>query len=238
MIKINKDREYYKNKFDKLMQQNNYIPQMGQDGKIEQFVQCKDKYRPYYFVSSMGYVVSLREKQNPWHILKPDVNWCGTQRKRPQFRYVLMGADGRRNRITMGELIIEHFDPEMWEIYDKNRGEYVIHHKESVHAYNPEDNPQKINRLSNLQVVREETHKLSYKYTTGDRLGEKFKKIESGEINVPIIGVPDLTGLIAGWIQNQSSVEDLIVVCPGDKFNTVVFGKTDQLKLSEDKTDE
>ena len=40
-----KTREDYKQKFDKLMETFNFIPQDG-----EEIVQCKDPYPPYWFV--------------------------------------------------------------------------------------------------------------------------------------------------------------------------------------------
>ena len=49
-----KTREDYKQKFDKLMETFNFIPQDG-----EEIVQCKDPYPPYWFVSNKGYVLSV-----------------------------------------------------------------------------------------------------------------------------------------------------------------------------------
>lgn len=241
--KVQKDREFYRKKFDELLNKNNYIPQIDEDGRIEQIIQCKDKYRPYYFLSNMGYLMSLHKEKDPWHIRIPDVTWCGSNRTRPQFRYTLMGSEGGSIRISMPELIIEHFDPEAWEIYNAHRNDeepYIIHHKTSVHAYDAENNPQKINRLSNLQVVKDERHKDSYKYTSGQKhLADKFKKIETGEINVSQIVVPDLTGFIESWIKSLTTPQDIITVIPDSKnpegYNKVIFGTTDDIEFLEEK---
>lgn len=231
-----KDREYYKNKFDKLMSKNNYIPQMGLDGKVEEFIQCKDKYRPYYFISNMGYVISLKNEKNPWHILKTEVNWCGSHRKRPQFRCTLMLSSGGSDRISLPELVIEHFTPEAWELYNQHRGDYVIHHKISVHAYDAENNPQKINRLDNLQVVKVEPHKASYKFTSGQKhLGDKFAEAENKPSDAEIILPGDLTSLVKQMLHNMTEPQDILMVLPDEDnpngFNTVILGTTEDLNF-------
>lgn len=101
-----KTREDYKQKFDKLMETFNFIPQDG-----EEIVQCKDPYPPYWFVSNKGYVLSVYGHGIKY--IAPSIRRTGRKNKdgeRPgrDWNYTY-STNGKWIKISVHKVIADHF---------------------------------------------------------------------------------------------------------------------------------
>lgn len=101
-----KTREDYKQKFDKLMETFNFIPQDG-----EEIVQCKDPYPPYWFVSNKGYVLSVYGHGIKY--IAPSIRKTGRKNKdgeRPgrDWNYTY-STNGKWIKISVHKVIADHF---------------------------------------------------------------------------------------------------------------------------------
>lgn len=107
--------------------------------KDEEIIQCNEHYDGYYFVSNMGHVYSLAKKNIIE--LKPSL-------VKDHVWVYEMNRDGKKKKIKMHRFIAEHFC----------KDEFGFNEKNHVHHINPkknfsDDEPQKCNRVDNLQIL-------------------------------------------------------------------------------------
>lgn len=144
-------REEYKEKFDRQMNELNYILQDG-----EQIVQCKAPYPAYWFVSNKGYLFSAYFEQI--RILKANHRYIGAKNKdgirTGQDWYYEYTVKGQHNKhIPMHKLIGEHF---LKNEFTSQNDE--VHHVRKKSLYKPNE-AQKCNEADNLQLLPREIHK-------------------------------------------------------------------------------
>lgn len=101
-----KTREDYKQKFEKLMETFNFIPQDG-----EEIVQCKEPYPAYWFVSNKGYVMSVWG--NGIKYIAPRIHKTGRKNKNGeragrdwQYNY---STNSKITTISIHKIVADHF---------------------------------------------------------------------------------------------------------------------------------
>lgn len=99
-------REDYKQKFEKLMETFNFIPQDG-----EEIVQCREPYPAYWFVSNKGYVLSVYGQGIKY--IAPSIRKTGRKNKdgeRPgrDWNYTY-STNGKWIKISVHKVIADHF---------------------------------------------------------------------------------------------------------------------------------
>lgn len=158
---LEEQRLFYAEKFEGL----NWILQPG-----EQIVQASTKYPPYWFVSSMGYVLSLRGKSPKK--LKPGFSRCGLRNKngdRYNPDWTLRFApflpvyseeqvsSGKLVTVRLAKIIGEHF-PQVYDSPEYEGEPWELHHCEGKQHFTPEQG-EECNRAENLRWTRRPVHK-------------------------------------------------------------------------------
>jgi hypothetical protein len=173
-----KDREEYKLKFDTLMNEKmNWIPQQDK-GIGEKIIQCKEGYPPYWFISNMGYILSVWN--NEIKIVKLNFRWVGLKNKdgvRNGRDWYINSKFNKIGNISLQRLIAEHF----------LENEFGGDPKEQVHHIHKrldfdENQGQFANRVSNLQILPLKIHRELTKIATKtdtqntEEIDKKMKK--------------------------------------------------------------
>lgn len=165
-------REEYKEKFDKLFAEMNYITQAG-----EKIIQCKDGYPEYWFISNKGYLFSAYGKT--LKIIKPIFDKTGKANKEGNragktWRYSTKyrkPANAALDRYDMGKMIAEHFGKNEFNSDEETE----IHHIKKRLTFG-EAEAQKCNRIDNLQMLPKSIHKelTHYASKTSDEIDKEF----------------------------------------------------------------
>lgn len=186
-------REEYAKKMERLMEETNYQLKDG-----ESIVQCHAPYPAYWFVSSLGYVISIHGKTIK--LLKANHRYIGKknadgQRKGQDwyFEYKVDGEEYNRH-VTVHRIVAEHFLG-----LDTEDESMEVHHIKKKCSFEPGQS-QECNCADNLQVLPAELHQKATKYgnKTQDQIEEKIQNA-----NVDVIEVPDLTEFIVNLINRQ-----------------------------------
>lgn len=187
-------REEYAKKMDRLMEETNYQLKDG-----ESIVQCHAPYPAYWFVSSLGYVISIHGKTIK--LLKANHRYIGKknadgQRKGQDwyFEYKVDGEEYNRH-VTVHRIVAEHFLG-----LDTKDDSLEVHHIKKKNSFDPSQS-QECNCTDNLQVLPKELHQKATKYgsQSQDQIEEKIQNAD-----VDVIEVPDLTEFIVDLINRQS----------------------------------
>lgn len=196
-------RTEYKEKFDHLMEEYNYIPQ---DGEV--IVQCHAPYPAWWFISNMGYLLSCHK--NRITVIKANYRKTGKKnsdgsRNGQDWYYEYRVKGEKHNRhIVMHKLIAEHFLINEFETLE----DVEVHHIRPKNTFR-ENEPQFCNRVSNLQVLPKSVHKdLTHKYgKTIEQLDkeseERAKK--AGVESVQMTNEELMRILITGMITNEGT---------------------------------
>lgn len=143
-------REDYRKRFERLIYwEYNYVPQ---DGEI--VVRCDEKYPEYWYLSNMGYLMSV--SGNRIKILRPHFRTTGKKNK-----------DGKRSggdwyyrygekKISMHKIIAEHFLLNEFESLE----DVEIHHIRKRNTF-AKNQPQFCNRVDNLQILPKSIHRVA-----------------------------------------------------------------------------
>lgn len=165
-------REEFKEKFDRMMESYNYIPE---DGEI--IIQCHAPYPDYWFLSNMGYLLSCYKRGIT--IVKPNPKPTGKKNKDGsrsgrswEYEYHVKGEKNNRH-IDMHKIMAEHFLLNEFETLE----DVDIHHIRPKNTFK-ENEPQFCNRVSNLQALPKSVHKdLTHKYgKTDEEYEEEARK--------------------------------------------------------------
>lgn len=166
---MRRNREYYKIKYDKMMEEYNYIMQ-----KNEIIIQCNEKYPSYWFISNMGYLLSVYGSKIK--ILRPNHKYTGKKskngRRAGQDWYYYDGEC----KIRMHKIIAEHFLLNEFESLE----DVEIHHIRKRNTFS-KNQPQFCNRADNLQILPKSVHKSVSYYAnhTQDQLDDEvMRKVE------------------------------------------------------------
>lgn len=186
-------REEYAKKMERLMEETNYQLKDG-----ESIVQCHAPYPAYWFVSSLGYVISIHGKTIK--LLKANHRYIGKknadgQRKGQDwyFEYKVDGEEYNRH-VTVHRIVAEHFLG-----LDTEDDSLEVHHIKKKNSFDPTQS-EECNRADNLQVLPAEIHKKATK--CGNRTQDQIEeKIQNADVDV--IEVPDLTEFIVDLINQQ-----------------------------------
>lgn len=165
-------REEYQEKFDRMMEEYNYIPQEG-----ERIIQCHAPYPAWWFISNMGYLLSCHK--NRITVIKANYRKTGKKnsdgsRNGQDWYYEYRVKGEKHNRhIVMHKLIAEHFLINEFETLE----DVEVHHIRPKNTFR-ENEPQFCNRVSNLQVLPKSVHKdLTHKYgKTEEEYEEEARK--------------------------------------------------------------
>lgn len=158
---LEEQRRFYQEKFERL----NWIPLPG-----EEIVQANQKYPSYWFVSSQGYVLSMRGKRP--RILKPGYCTCGVLHengKRYNFDWKLSFRafspiyleeqvnSRRRITVRLSTIVAEHF-PRQY-IPEKYKKEPIENHHCTPKSFYAPDQGMEANRASNMRQIPASVHK-------------------------------------------------------------------------------
>lgn len=219
-------REEYAKKMERLMKETNYQLKDG-----ESIVQCHAPYPSYWFVSSLGYVISIHGKTIK--LLKANHRYIGKknadgQRKGQDwyFEYKVDGEEYNRH-VTVHRIVAEHFLG-----LDTEDESMEVHHIKKKCSFEPGQS-QECNCTDNLQVLPAEIHKKATK--CGNRTQDQIEeKIQNADVDV--IEVPDLTEFIVDLINQQG--KNVIAYRVNDakevKDKTVEVIKVHHAELLED----
>lgn len=190
-------REEYKEKFDRLFSELNYIPQAG-----EEIVQCGYPYPDYWFLSNKGYLFTVW--YNTIKVVKPYGSHMGFKNKdgnRGQNDWYYLNPKTSK-KVRHHKLVSEYFAKDefaQWkEFKDESR---ETHHKINKSKFNLNE-PQKANNIDNLQILplsvhREVTH---YANMTDEKeeyeLRKKLKKMNNPTTTI-------VEGDLTKWAINQ-----------------------------------
>lgn len=186
-------REEYAKKMERLMEETNYQLKDG-----ESIVQCHAPYPSFWFVSSLGYVISVHGKTIK--LLKANHRYTGKKNadgsRNGQDWYYEYRVDGEEyNRhVTVHRIVAEHFLG-----LDTKDDDLEVHHIKKKNSFDPTQS-EECNRADNLQVLPAELHKKATKYgnKSHDLIEEKIQNAD-----VDVIEVPDLTEFIVNLINRQ-----------------------------------
>ena len=146
-----KTKEDYKQKFEKLMETFNFIPQDG-----EEIVQCKEPYPAYWFVSNKGYVMSVWGQGIKY--LAPVVHRTGSKNKNGQkagreWNYNCL-CEKKKTVVPVHRIIADHF---LTSEFDQ-RDQEEVHHVVKRSSFG-DDEWKKCNEAENLQKLPTKIHK-------------------------------------------------------------------------------
>lgn len=186
-------REQYAKKMERLMKETNY-----QLKDRESIVQCHAPYPSYWFVSSLGYVISVHGKTIK--LLKANHRYTGKKNADGQrngqdwyYEYKVDGEEYNRH-VTVHRIVAEHFLG-----LDTEDDSLEVHHIKKKNSFDPTQS-EECNRADNLQVLPAEIHKKATK--CGNRTQDQIEeKIQNADVDV--IEVPDLTEFIVDLINQQ-----------------------------------
>lgn len=148
-------RQEYKEKFTRLFSSYNYILQCV-NGITEKIVQCHAPYPDYWFISNMGYLFSV--SGNKLKIVKPNYRRTGKKMQGQSWFYKI---GSNTPPIPMQKIIAEHFFSNEFEPHSYAS---EIHHKKPVLSFG-ESEPQKANRVTNLQLLPKYIHAMVTRYS-------------------------------------------------------------------------
>lgn len=219
-------REQYAKKMERLMKETNY-----QLKERESIVQCHAPYPSYWFVSSLGYVISVHGKTIK--LLKANHRYIGKKNADGQrngqdwyYEYRVDGEEYNRH-VTVHRIVAEHFLG-----LDTEDDDLEVHHIKKKNSFDPSQS-EECNRADNLQVLPAEIHKKATKCgnKTQDQIEEKIQNAD-----VDVIEVPDLTEFIVDLINRQS--KNMIAYRMNDakdvKDKTVEVIKVHRAEMIED----
>ena len=178
-------RENYAEKFKKMMEVYNFVPQ---DGEI--IMQCHEPYPGWWFISNTGYLYSGYFKNIK--VLKPHYRKTGKENKNGErmghdWYYVYNNNEGSPHP-TMHKLIAEHF---LKCDINYDNEELEVHHIKKRKSFKP-DEAVECNKADNLQILPVSVHDRATYYgnhTQGqiDRDNEeRIKKTDYAEEQINI----------------------------------------------------
>lgn len=193
-----KTSEQCKKQIKEYFEKTNYIPQKG-----EQIKQCPKPYPHFWFCSNKGYLFTTSEKEV--RILPPHLTSSGRKdtngdRTQIEYRYYY----GKNKHVTQQQLIIDTFKVknEFGEVLPDEQTE--IHHQISRKAFTA-DEPQKMNRIDNVQVLPTSIHQsLTNADSFVKKINAMFKQVESDD-TIPVIEC-DLESVFAAYLQSNDGV--------------------------------
>lgn len=146
-------REQYAEKFKKMMEVYNFVPQ---DGEI--IMQCHEPYPGCWFISNAGYLYTAFN--NRIQVVKPNYRETGKKNKNGERNgqdwYYLYPVDGKKynQKIAMHKLIAEHF---LKCDINYNDEELEVHHIKKKKLFKP-DEAVECNKADNLQILPVSVH--------------------------------------------------------------------------------
>lgn len=190
-------REQYTEKFNRLFDKYNYIPQPD-----EQIIQCNEKYPPYWFISNCAYLFSI--VGNSIKILKPNYRNTGTSKDGSDWYYTYIDTTGKKKKVSQHILVAQHFLTNEFEDIDNDKVE--VHHIKPRNSFSP-NQPQLCNKASNLQVLPKDIHQrlTTYSHKTAEQLDREIEK-KVKKANVPTFDVTNLEELVASVLNNNNGI--------------------------------
>lgn len=181
-------RDEYKEKFDRLFSELNYIPQEI-NGIKEKIVQCGYPYPDYWFFSNMGYLFSVCRKKI--EILKPYGSPMGLKNKdgnrlqNDWYYHYISRKTGKKEKARMYQLLREYFlVNEFKDLEEYKDCKEDVHHIISKTKFDLNE-PQKCNNVANTQLLPKAIHKEVTHYTNmteekeEKELRKKLKKMKN-----------------------------------------------------------
>ena len=147
-------REQYAEKFEKMMEVYNLVPQ---DGEI--IMQCNEPYPGCWFISNVGYLYTAFNSRI--QVVKPNYRKTGIKNKNGERNgkdwYYLYPVEGKKynQKIAMHKLIAEHFLQCDINYYDEDT---EIHHIKGRKAFT-KNQAKECNSVENLQVLPKSIHR-------------------------------------------------------------------------------
>lgn len=148
-------REYYFNKFNRMMEEMNYIAQEG-----EQIVQCREPHPAYWFISNKGRLFSVYG--NSLRVVTPNFDRSGKKNKNGerngrQWRYGThynRTAGEPNQKYEMSRLIAEYFPQNIFNSDEPME----VHHIRKRSNFS-KDEASACNNIDNLQTLPQSVHK-------------------------------------------------------------------------------
>ena len=196
-----KTNDQCKNQIRDYFEKMNYIPQ-----KDEQIKQCSEPYPHLWFCSNKGYLFTTSEKEVrilPPHLTKVGEKNKDGERQKIEYRYYYR-LNGKREHVTQQQLLIDTFNVknEFENIFPNESTE--IHHQLSRKNFTS-DEPQKMNRLDNIQVLPKSIHQsLTNSNSFTKKVNDMFKQVES-DASIPVFEC-DLEALLSSYVQSHNCV--------------------------------
>jgi hypothetical protein len=177
-----KTRKDYKEKFNRLFSQYNYIPQ-----DREQIIQCQKPYPPYMFISNSGYLWSVYRDE--LYLLKPHAKGTGKKNRKGNRAGFTWYYWIRNRHVDMAKIMADHF---LENEFDAK--EYHIHHKKKRNTFSVNE-PQKCNRADNLQILPKDVH-IGLTKLASKTFEEHDKELRAdvSKRNVPTVHLPQQLG--------------------------------------------
>lgn len=194
---MEKIREYYKKKFDDLMQHTcNFIPQKG-----EIFKQCDGIEEPaYWFISNYGRLFSVYYKKQPLIQLTIHYARTGINRKQHDWWYTTKWDDKVRQP-RLHKLVAKYFLENEFDGYAEVEGEPLeVHHIMPESTFS-KDEPLVANRVDNLQILPKSVHNFITHIDSVEKKMEKMKgqdQIIIGQISTQTL-IADIQKHIENW---------------------------------------
>lgn len=193
-----KTSEQCKKQIKDYFEKMNYIPQ-----KDEQIKQCPKPYPHFWFCSNKGYLFTTAKKEVK--ILPPHLTTSGRkkingERAQLEYRYYY----GKNKHVKQQQLIIDTFNVknEFEDVLPDEKAE--IHHQVSRKNFTI-DEPQKMNRLDNLQVLPTSIHQsLTNADSFAKKVNDMFKQVEAST-SIPVFEC-DLESILATYLQSHDGV--------------------------------
>lgn len=193
-----KTSEQCKNQIRDYFEKMNYIPQ-----KDEQIKQCPNPYPHFWFCSNKGYLFTTAKKEVkilPPHLTPSGRKNINGERAQLEYRYYY----GKNKHVTQQKLIIDTFNVknEFDDVLPDEPTE--IHHQLSRKNFNS-DEPQKMNRIDNLQVLPISIHQsLTNADSFTTKVNDIFKQVES-DASIPVFGC-DFESILKEYFQSHDGV--------------------------------
>lgn len=193
-----KTSEQCKKQIKDYFEKMNYIPQ-----KDEQIKQCPKPYPHFWFCSSKGYLFTTSEKEVkilPPHLTPSGRKNINGERAQLEYRYYY----GKNKHVKQQKLIVDTFNVknEFDEVLPDSQTE--IHHQLSRKNFTSAE-PQKMNRLDNIQVLPKSIHQsLTNSDSFTKKVNDMFKQVASDD-SIPVFEC-DLEALLSSYVQSHNGV--------------------------------